>query len=205
MYNNTYYLNFNINVSMEKEAEKTEEDLKNFVEEISHFFKELTGAQQIKIIKFEKEDDWSEDEALLHIDIQVSSNSAAQINKAKRVILENESELLLNGKYYYLVGFDGNNDDGKNFEYNKDLSYFEFCFQYKFAQKFRCQLSKLNLPIDELYELTNYWFKKVSSALFYVDNNSLREVEAIDDILNKWQGYIEHELYSQYLQTPKLK
>ena len=39
MYNNTYYLNFNINVSMEKEAEKTEEDLKNFVEEISHFLK----------------------------------------------------------------------------------------------------------------------------------------------------------------------
>lgn len=199
MFDNTYYLNFNINVSMEKEAEETEEDLKNFIEEISHFFKELTGAQQIQIIKFEKDDDWSEDEALLNIDIQVSSNSAAQINKAKRVILENENEALLNGKYYYLVGFDGNNDDGKNFEYNKDLSYFEFCFQYKFAQKFRQQLAKLNLPMDELYELTNYWFKKVSSALFYVDNNSLREVEAIDDILNKWQGYIENELHRQIL------
>lgn len=182
---------------MQKEA-KTEEDLKNFLEEICHSLKELTGAQQIKIIKFEKEDDWSEDEALLHIDMQIVSNSAAQINKAKRVILENESELLLNGKYYYLVGFDGNNDDGKNFEYNKDLSYFEFCFQYKFAKKFQSQIARLNLSMDELYELTNYWFKKASPALFYVDNNSLREVEAIDDILNKWQHFIEHELHQQY-------
>lgn len=194
----TYYLNFNINVSMQKEA-KTEEDLKNFLEEICHSFKELTGAQQIKIIKFEKEEEWSQDEMLIDIDMQIVSYSAAQINKAKRIILENESELLLNGKYYYLVGFDGNNDDGKNFEYNKDLSYFEFCFQYKFAQKFQSQLARLNLSMDGLYELTNYWFKKASSALFYVDNNSLREVEAIDDILNKWQHYIENELHRQIL------
>ena len=79
------------------------------------------------------------------------------------------------------------------------------CFQYKFAQKFQFQLAQLNLSMDGLYELTNYWFKKVSSALFYVENNTLREVEAIDDILNKWQPYIEHELHLQDLQTPKFK
>ena len=204
MLNNTYHLNFHINVSTQKET-KTEEDFKKFVENMCNLLKELTGTQQIQIIKFEKEDDWSADEVLLDIDMQVSSNDASQINKIKHIILENENETLPDGKHSYLVSFDGNNDDGKNFEYNKNLSYFEFCFQYKFAQKFKSQLEQLNLSMDGLYELTNYWFKKASSALFYVENNTLREVEAIDDILNKWQPYIEYELHQQDLHKPKLK
>lgn len=204
MLNNTYHLNFNINVLTQKET-KTEEDFKKFVENMCDFLKELTGTQQIQIIKFEKEDEWKEDEILFYINMQVSSNNASQMNKIKHIILENENKTLPDGKHSYLVGFDGNNDDGKNFKYNNNLSYFEFCFQYKFAQKFQFQLAQLNLSMDGLYELTNYWFKKVSSALFYVENNTLREVEAIDDILNKWQPYIEHELHLQDLQTPKFK
>ena len=204
MFNNNYCLNFHINLSTQQPSE-TEEDLKKVVEEICNSLKELTGTKQIQIIKFEKDDEWSEDEMLIDIDMQIVSDSAAQMNKIKRIILDNENETLPDGKHYYLVSFNGNNDDGENLEYNKNLSYFEFCFQYKFAQKFQSQLARLNLSVDGLYELTNYWFKKASSALFYVDNNTLREVEAIDDILNKWQHYIEHELHLQDLQKLKSK
>jgi hypothetical protein len=187
---NVYQLNFNIITSM-KQPSESKEDWENFVTEIHDYFQKLTETQ-VKIIKFRTEI------RAVFIDMQISSNNMSQLNKIKQIILENEDELLLGGKYLYSVVFQGNND-GDYFHYDKNLSYFEFCFQYKFTQKFKSKLELLNLSMSELYELINYWFKKATPELFDVDNNTLPSVESIDEYLNEWQHFIRNELHFQYV------
>lgn len=190
---NVYQLNFNIITSM-KQPSESKEDWENFVTEIHDYFQKLIETQ-VKIIKFRTEI------RAVFIDMQISSNNMSQLNKIKQIILENEDELLLGGKYLYSVVFQGNNDDGDYFHYDKNLSYFEFAFQYKFTQKFKSKLELLNLSMSELYELINYWFKKATPELFYVDNNTLPSVESIDEYLNQWQHFIRNELHFQYVQS----
>lgn len=195
---NVYQLNFNIITSMEKPSE-SKEDGEKFIEEMRNSLKELTDAQQIQIIKFEKDDEWAEDDMVVNIDMQIVSNSAVQMNNIKRILLENENKTLPDGKNAYLVSFNGNEDDGQKFDYDKNLSYFEFAFQYKFTQKFQSKLELLNLSMSELYELINYWFKKATPELFCADNNTLPAIESIDEYLNEWQHFIRNELHFQYV------
>lgn len=190
---NVYQLNFNIITSM-KQPSELKEDWENFVTEIHDYFQKLIETQ-VKIIKFRT------DIRDVFIDMQISSNNMSQLNKIKQIILDNEDELLLGGKYLYSVVFQGNNDDGDYFHYDKNLSYFEFAFQYKFTQKFKSKLELLNLSMSELYEVINYWFKKATPELFYVDNNTLPAVESIDEYLDKWQHFIRNELHFQYVQS----
>lgn len=178
--------------------EMPKETLQNFVDEMCDYFQKLIGTQ-VKIIKFRTEI------GAVFIDMQISSNDVATLDKIKQIILENEDEVLLGEKYPYLVIFDENEDDGKNFRYDKNLSYFEFAFQYKFSQKFKFKLDLLNLSMNELYELINYWFKKATPELFYVDNNTLPTVESIDEYLDKWQHFIRNELHFQHVQRWKSK
>ena len=200
---NVYQLNFNISVSMqplleaEEDLEKfveeiPKETLQNFVDEMCDYFQKLIGTQ-VKIIKFRTEI------GAVFIDMQISSNDVDTLDKIKQIILENEDEVLLGEKYPYLVIFDENEDDGKKFNYDKNLSYFEFAFQYKFTQKFQSKLEQLNPSMNELYELINYWFKKATPELFYVDNNTLPAIESIDEYLNEWQHFIRNELHFQYV------
>ena len=158
----------------------SKEDIKNFVKEMCDYLQKLTGSQ-INISKFEK---LPEDELknTILIDMQISSNNAEQLNKIKRILLENENKLI-DGKQPYLIIFNDNEDDGKNFSYDKNLSYFEFVFQYQFIDKFQFKLDQLNPSMNELYEIINYWFQKSISSLFYVENNTLREAEAINNYL----------------------
>ena len=192
---NVYQLNFNISTSM-KQPSESKEDLEKFVEEMRDYFQKITGTQ-IKISNFEKVPEEDLENTIL-IDMQISSNDVAQLNNVKHILLENENKLI-DGKEPYLIIFNGNEDDGKNFSYNKNLSYFEFAFQYKFTQKFKSKLELLNLSMNELYELINYWFKKATPELFYVDNNTLPSVESIDEYLNEWQHFIRNELHFQYV------
>lgn len=132
-----------------KQPSDSKEDWENFVTEIHDYFQKLIETQ-VKIIKFRTE---IRD---VFIDMQISSNNMSQLNKIKQIILENEDELLLGGKYLYSVVFQGsNNNDGDYFHYDKNLSYFEFAFQYKFTQKFKSKLELLNLSMSELYEVIN--------------------------------------------------
>lgn len=194
---NVYQLNFNIITSM-KQPSESKEDWENFVTEIHDYFQKLIETQ-VKIIKFRTEI------RAVFIDMQISSNNMSQLNKIKQIILENEDELLLGGKYLYSVVFQGNNDDGYYFHYDKNLSYFEFAFQYKFTQKFKSKLELLNLSMSELYELINYWFKKATPELFCADNNTLPAIESIDEYLNEWQHFIRNELHFQHVQRWKSK
>ena len=194
---NVYQLSFNVSTSM-KQPSESKEDLEKFVEEIHDYLQKLTGLQ-IKILKFEKIPKEKLENTVL-IDMQISSNNAEQLNKIKHILLENENKII-DDKPPYLIIFNDNEDDGKNFSYNKNLSYFEFAFQYKFAQKFKFKLDLLNLSMNELYELINYWFKKATPELFYVDNNTLTSVESIDKYLNEWQHFIRNELHCQYVQS----
>lgn len=196
---NVYQLNFNISTSM-KQPSELKEDLEKFVEEMRDCLQKLTGSQ-INISKFEKLPE-DELENTILIDMQISSNNVEQLNKIKHILLENENKLI-NGTQPYLIVFNDNEDDGKNFSYNKNLSYFGFVFQYKFTQKFQSKLEFLNLSMNELYELINYWFKKATPELFDVDNNTLPSVESIDEYLNEWQHFIRNELYFQYVHMCK--
>lgn len=196
---NVYQLNFNISTSM-KQPSELKEDLEKFVEEMRDCLQKLTGSQ-INISKFEKLPE-DELENTILIDMQISSNNVEQLNKIKHILLENENKLI-DGTQPYLIVFNDNEDDSKNFSYNKNLSYFEFCFQYKFTQKFKSKLELLNLSMNELYELINYWFKKATPELFYVDNNTLPSVESIDEYLNEWQHFIRNELHFQYVHMCK--
>lgn len=196
---NVYQLNFNISTSM-KQPSESKEDLEKFVEEMRDYFQKITGTQ-IKISNFEKVPEEDLENTIL-IDMQISSNDVAQLNNVKHILLENENKLI-DGKEPYLIIFNGNEDDGKNFSYNKNLSYFEFAFQYKFTQKFQSKLEQLNLSMSELYELINYWFKKATPELFDVDNNTLPSVESIDEYLNEWQHFIRNELHFQYIHMCK--
>lgn len=148
--------------------------------EIRDYLQELTGSQ-INISNFEKLPEYELENTIL-INMQISSNNAEQLNKIKRILLENENKLI-DDKQPYLIIFNDNEDDGKNFSYDKNLSYFEFVFQYQFIDKFQFKLDQLNLSMNELYEIINYWFQKSISSLFYVENNTLREVEAINNYL----------------------
>lgn len=192
---NVYQLNFNISTSM-KQPSESKEDLEKFVEEMRDYFQKITGTQ-IKISNFEKVPEEDLENTIL-IDMQISSNNVEQLNKIKHILLENENKLI-NGTQPYFIVFNDNEDDGKNFSYNKNLSYFGFVFQYKFTQKFQSKLEQLNPSINELYELINYWFKKTTPELFYVDNNTLPSVESIDEYLNEWQHFIRNELHFQYV------
>lgn len=194
---NVYQLNFNISTSM-KQPSESKEDLEKFVEEMRDYFQKITGTQ-IKISNFEKVPEEDLENTLL-IDMQITTNNAEKLNKIKYILLENENKLI-DGIQPYLIIFNDNEDDGKNFSYDKNLSYFEFVFQYKFTQKFQSKLEQLNPSMNELYELINYWFKKATSELFYVDNNTLPSVESIDEYLNEWQHFIRNELHFQYVQS----
>lgn len=188
--NNTYYLNFNITSSMQQSSD-SKEDVQDFVKEMCDYLQKLTGSQ-INISKFEKLPE-DELENTILIDMQISSNNAEQLNKIKRILLENENKLI-DGLQPYLIIFNDNEDDGKNFSYDKNFSYFGFVFQYKFTQKFQSKLEELNPSMNELYEIINYWFQKSISSLFYVENNTLREVEAIDNYLYYQIANIEEYL-----------
>ena len=188
--NNTYYLNFNITSSMQQSSD-SKEDVQDFVKEMRDYLQKLTGSQ-INISKFEKLPE-DELENTILIDMQISSNNAEQLNKIKRILLENENKLI-DGLQPYLIIFNDNEDDGKNFSYDKNLSYFGFVFQYKFTQKFQSKLEQLNPSMNELYEIINYWFQKSISSLFYVENNTLREVETIDNYLYYQIANIEEYL-----------
>ena len=193
---NVYQLNFNISTSM-KQPSESKEDLEKFVEEMRDYFQKITGTQ-IKISNFEKVPEEDLENTIL-IDMQISSNDVAQLNNVKHILLENENKLI-DGKEPYLIIFNGNeDDDGQKFDYDKNLSYFEFCFQYKFTQKFQSKLELLNLSMSELYELINYWFKKATPELFCADNNTLPAIESIDEYLNEWQHFIRNELHFQYV------
>ena len=193
---NVYQLNFNISTSM-KQPSESKEDLEKFVEEMRDYFQKITGTQ-IKISNFEKVPEEDLENTIL-IDMQISSNDVAQLNNVKHILLENENKLI-DGKEPYLIIFNGNeDDDGQKFDYDKNLSYFEFCFQYKFTQKFQSKLELLKLSMSELYELINYWFKKATPELFCADNNTLPAIESIDEYLNEWQHFIRNELHFQYV------
>ena len=188
--NNTYYLNFNITSSMQQSSD-SKEDVQDFVKEMRDYLQKLTGSQ-INISKFEKLPE-DELENTILIDMQISSNNAEQLNKIKRIFLENENKLI-DGLQPYLIIFNDNEDDGKNFSYDKNLSYFGFVFQYKFTQKFQSKLEQLNPSMNELYEIINYWFQKSISSLFYVEKNTFREVETIDNYLYYQIANIEEYL-----------
>lgn len=188
--NNTYYLNFNITSSMQQSSD-SKEDVQDFVKEMRDYLQKLTGSQ-INISKFEKLPE-DELENTILIDMQISSNNAEQLNKIKRILLENENKLI-DGLQPYLIIFNDNEDDGKNFSYDKNLSYFGFVFQYKFTQKFQSKLEQLNPSMNELYEIINYWFQKSISSLFYVEKNTFREVETIDNYLYYQIANIEEYL-----------
>ena len=190
MLDNTYCVNFNISTSM-RQSSDSKEDIQDFVDEVRDYLQKLTGSQ-IKISNFEKLPEDELENAIL-IDMQISSNNAEQLNKIKRILLENENKLI-DGIQPYLIIFNDNEDDGKNFSYDKNLSYFGFVFQYKFTQKFQSKLEQLNPSMNELYEIINYWFQKSISSLFYVENNTLREVETIDNYLYYQLANIEHYL-----------
>lgn len=169
----------------------SKEDVQDFVKKMRDFLQKLTGSQ-INISKFEKLPEDELENAIL-IDMQISSNNAEQLNKIKRILLENENKLI-DGIQPYLIFFNDNEDDGKNFSYDKNLSYFGFVFQYKFTHKFQSKLEQLNPSMNELYEIINYWFQKSISSLFYVENNTLREVEVIDSYLYYQIANIEEYL-----------
>lgn len=174
-----------------QQSSDSKEDVQDFVKEMRDYLQKLTGSQ-INISKFEKLPE-DELENTILIDMQISSNNAEQLNKIKRIFLENENKLI-DGLQPYLIIFNDNEDDGKNFSYDKNLSYFGFVFQYKFTQKFQSKLEQLNPSMNELYEIINYWFQKSISSLFYVEKNTFREVETIDNYLYYQIANIEEYL-----------
>ena len=180
-----------------QQSSDSKEDIRDFVEKIRDYLEKIT-CSQIKIFNFEKLPE-DELENTILIDMQIFSNNAEQLNRIKRILLENENKLI-DGIQPYLIIFNDNEDDGKNFSYDKTLSYFEFVFQYKFTQKFQSKLEQLNPSMNELYEIINYWFQKSISSLFYVENNTLREVESIDNYL-----YYQIANIEQYLNELKDK